>query len=312
MPSRGDFLQRGLPASFIDPWDEWLQRSIAASRAALGGAWLDAYLTSPIWRFAISGGVIDGSIWTGAMMPSVDRVNRYFPLAIVTEVTDTSNVFELLETGGDWFQNVEDLLLKALDHDDLDLDEYAAEISGLGSPVWAPDADAPANMMAIEVDGIRVAIADGLNLTSAAADMLQGLLRQQYGSISLWWTAGSENVSPVVRVFSALPSTERFNELLADPNAVIQPLGTDVQAPLEPEFSDTDSGSIKVPMPDDPELEEKSQAETVLEGKDPVPDFNLPPLDSDKEEPAETPSRPDLPPGKTGTILDALDRPKDQ
>jgi len=51
IPSLGDFVTRDLPREFLDAWDDWLQRSVAESKTALGDAWLNTYLNSPIWRF---------------------------------------------------------------------------------------------------------------------------------------------------------------------------------------------------------------------------------------------------------------------
>ena len=41
MPGHGDFVDRGLPVEFKQTWDDWLQHGMAASRAELGGAWLE-------------------------------------------------------------------------------------------------------------------------------------------------------------------------------------------------------------------------------------------------------------------------------
>ena len=54
VPARGDFVRRTLPAAFVTPWDQWLQAGIAGSKEVLGDAWLEVYLTSPVWRFALS------------------------------------------------------------------------------------------------------------------------------------------------------------------------------------------------------------------------------------------------------------------
>lgn len=51
IPAHGDFVERNLQRSFSLQWDDWLQRGMASSREQLGSHWLDAYLTSPIWRF---------------------------------------------------------------------------------------------------------------------------------------------------------------------------------------------------------------------------------------------------------------------
>src|SRR5690625_4357373 len=83
LPAHGDFIHRGLPTRCVNLWDEWLQGVIGASREQLGENWLDIYLTSPIWRFALSPGVVDEHVWAGIFMPSVDRVGRYFPFSIL-------------------------------------------------------------------------------------------------------------------------------------------------------------------------------------------------------------------------------------
>ena len=89
LPARGDFVQRNLPRSFIDPWDNWLQEALAGSREQLGEQWLRSYLTSPVWRFALSGGLCGEQVVAGVLIPSVDRVGRYFPLAITALLPET-------------------------------------------------------------------------------------------------------------------------------------------------------------------------------------------------------------------------------
>lgn len=85
LPWEGDFIQRGLPGRFVRPWDAWLTQSLAESRDALGGAWADAYLLSPPWRFVIEPGVVDECGWSGVLVSSIDRVRRYFPLTLALE-----------------------------------------------------------------------------------------------------------------------------------------------------------------------------------------------------------------------------------
>ena len=67
LPARGDFVRRRLPLAFVEPWDGWLQEAIVASRRALGERWLDVYLTSPMWRFALSAGLCGEPAAAGRM-----------------------------------------------------------------------------------------------------------------------------------------------------------------------------------------------------------------------------------------------------
>ena len=84
MPALGDFFRLNLPRDFVDAWDGWLQEELAGSRASLGEHWLDCYLVGPLWRFALGPGLCETRAYAGVMMPSVDRVGRYFPLTVAT------------------------------------------------------------------------------------------------------------------------------------------------------------------------------------------------------------------------------------
>lgn len=57
LASRGDFVSRALPQSFVGPWDSWLAAGLLASQQRLGGDWLNVYLVSPLWRFVLAPGV---------------------------------------------------------------------------------------------------------------------------------------------------------------------------------------------------------------------------------------------------------------
>ncbi|HYM01799.1 MAG TPA: type VI secretion system-associated protein TagF, partial [Stellaceae bacterium] len=83
LPARADFVTRRLPPSAVETWHAWLAEALVAMRAALGEAWLDAYLHGPIWRFALPAGVIGPKATAGTLMPSVDSVGRYFPFSIM-------------------------------------------------------------------------------------------------------------------------------------------------------------------------------------------------------------------------------------
>ena len=89
LPARGDFLTRSLSREFINRWDDWLQSGMNASRQALGEAWLDTYLTSPLWRFVLPAGICGNTAFAGVLMPSMDKVGRYFPMTVVRQIDGT-------------------------------------------------------------------------------------------------------------------------------------------------------------------------------------------------------------------------------
>jgi type VI secretion system protein ImpM len=82
LPSRGDFVGRGLPRSFLRPWQAWVDAALSASRRMLGEAWLPAWLEAPVWRFAMQGGACGPDAVLGLMLPSVDRAGRHYPLTV--------------------------------------------------------------------------------------------------------------------------------------------------------------------------------------------------------------------------------------
>src|SRR5206468_3770015 len=115
VPNLGDFASRRLPPAFISAWDGWLQEVLHGSRTALGEAWLDTYLTMPIWRFVLLPGTVGDSGWAGIVMPSVDRVGRAFPLTIAVQLTSCADAACAIFHAGDWFARLEDAALSVLD-----------------------------------------------------------------------------------------------------------------------------------------------------------------------------------------------------
>lgn len=205
LPARGDFVSRGLPPSLLTPWDQWLQAALAASRQQLGDQWLDHYLTSPLWRLALSGGACGPQPYSGVLMPSVDRVGRYYPLLLAAPVADGADLLAL--TAAAWFATAEQLALQAL-ADDLDLDQFAAQVAALGSPPMTPQ---PA---AAEPLAWQVALTDLSDLSQIGQVLAGPLLGRWATGHSLWWTAGSDRIAPCLLLCQGLPPPERFTGLL--------------------------------------------------------------------------------------------------
>lgn len=82
LPAHGDFVRRGLPPSFCEPWDGWLQAGIAAARESLGEAWEAAWDAAPAWRFALPAGACGPDPVAGVVAPSADAVGRRFALTV--------------------------------------------------------------------------------------------------------------------------------------------------------------------------------------------------------------------------------------
>jgi len=207
LPARGDFVTRRLTRDFTDPWDAWLQDAIAMSAQQLGADWLDIYLTAPIWRFLLSPGICGQGAMLGLMMPSVDRVGRYFPLTLAVTVADCAAPAKAMLTAGAWFDEVEQLALSALE-DDADLDRIDEQAEAIAPP----GGDEPGAASYRTDRAVSVELGEGgVDAAAGAIDGMLGLLAARY---TLWWTSGSARCKPALVFSESLPSVERFAALL--------------------------------------------------------------------------------------------------
>ena len=203
LPAYGDFIFRHLSSAFINPWDEWLQHFVSGSQEQIGEDWLNIYLTSPIWRFVLSPGVIDNNMWAGLLMPSVDRVGHYFPISIVKPFSSSTSPVDFILKQGRWFDELERHCLTAL-NGNIDGDELISivtEIEVLPQQSYQPTCNLgePGPML------FGLASADDEQLNSVMPYMLSAALATELNSISLRQTAGSELVSPVLFSCQGLP-----------------------------------------------------------------------------------------------------------
>lgn len=204
VPARGDFVTRRLPRAFLDPWDGWLQAAIGCSRDQLGEDWLPAYLTCPVWRFALSAGLCGPHAAAGVVMPSVDRVGRYFPFVLAALLPDCGNPADLPAGAGGWFDGMETLALSALE-DGFDLDRFDDDLQALGLPSCiAPGVRADGAKPAAPMLGWRIPLA-APDLAAAYPDALDRLLQAVFSRYSLWWTTRSEQIEPSLLVCTGLP-----------------------------------------------------------------------------------------------------------
>jgi type VI secretion system protein ImpM len=131
IPARGDFVQAGLPRTFTDPWDDWMQRMVGASRSVLGQAWRPAWLEAPVWRFALSPGICGPDAAIGLWVPSVDSVGRYFPFTVAAVASAADSRGLMREAGG--FLTAAELVARDALENDLPPDELAARLAAAAS-----------------------------------------------------------------------------------------------------------------------------------------------------------------------------------
>jgi type VI secretion system protein ImpM len=211
LPGRGDFIGRHLPKAFLQPWDIWLQAAIARSQDQLGAFWRERYCTSPIWRFALGPGLCGPAGYAGILMPSVDRVGRYYPLAIAVPLAADCPLLALPIAGETWFHQAEQIALAALEGDDLDLEAFNQRVEALGAPSAAgfpEDGAVAGNAWYCPLPELR-------ELAGASPALAGHLLRRAFPRPSLWWTDGSDCIARCLLICDGLPPVDGFAALLA-------------------------------------------------------------------------------------------------
>jgi len=221
LPSHGDFLRRRVSDGFVGVWDAWLQESLATSRTALGDTWLDVYLTSPVWRFACASGACGSAPVIGVMVPSVDRVGRYFPLTLVGELPRDAGSPMSVALGADaFFDAAERLVIDTFEGDQIDIDTFDEQLIRLGGQLdvarLSPRVvlDAASALLDDPADGWHVALASAIDLRSAFDQVFAQRLNDVYDPVVLWWTDGSARMQPCCLVSRGLPHPDSFASLL--------------------------------------------------------------------------------------------------
>lgn len=217
LPALGDFVSRRLPRHFIEPWDQWLQASMRSSQELLGDEWLSLFLVSPIWRFAVSPGVCGPSGWAGVVMPSVDRVGRYYPLTLAQELA-TEAMLPLFLPEANWFGQLEAAALSVLDQG-FDLERFDTRLFELGSAtnatspyfqsITATDVGQPGGKLGFRFD------LDGLGYSDLLFPRLSlSLIERFLPGYSLWASEGVQFSRPTFLCCEGLPPIDAYADFL--------------------------------------------------------------------------------------------------
>jgi type VI secretion system protein ImpM len=220
IPSLGDFASRRLPQPFIDTWDNWLQLSMTASRAALGASWLDTYLNSPIWRFLLLPGVIGDAMWAGVMMPSVDKVGRHFPLTIAAAHLPQAGSLAAVVAAREWYAELEEAALATLDIG-FTVDQFETRLAALPFPQMSAPSGEAATRDLVQwwrdpARPMEITLPAGYSVQHQMLGAATQLLQSMSSGKSLWWQEMEEAGSSRLRCFTALPHPEHHAALLQD------------------------------------------------------------------------------------------------
>ena len=216
LPSLGDFASRRLDPAFIECWDDWLAEGLQALRQQQPDAWLDAYLQAPSWCFLLMPGSLPGALgplgrlaWAGVLMPSVDRVGRYFPFTLALPLTALPSSEEGLPTFLQalwlWLARLDDLAADAL-QDDWTVEQVEAELARLGCLEWVGAA-----ALAIPASSLPPPLPQGqpgqtleLELAAGSAAEASALWTPPVAGRS-YWLAGAAQGGPRRMVCAGLP-----------------------------------------------------------------------------------------------------------
>jgi type VI secretion system protein ImpM len=212
LPSHGDFVSRRLPRQFIESWDQWLQGGIAASQEKLAGQWLNTYLVSPIWQFALAPGLCGDDAWAGVMMPSVDKVGRYFPLTLVAKV-NAQQLPQLFNPSCGWFAALSQLALSSLEYE-FDLQQFDAHLQRLSVYDYLSDVAASGQAISGQNSSAKPAFEFKLDTAAATAQAFQQLgdtLKTRFlAQASLWRSFVTDDDNARLLVCQGLPPLDAY------------------------------------------------------------------------------------------------------
>lgn len=210
LPALGDFAQRRLEQDFITGWDAWLQGVIVESQRVLGGDWLATYLRAPVWRFVLAPGVMGARSWSGILLPSVDRVGRYFPLTVCAPLPTFNWSAQEAAALDAWMNRLEDAARACLTHD-ATVAGFETALTAAGSFDLEPPSLPGAAMLASLKARSRACTLPRSPGQAPAFELLAGAaLNELLGGYSLWWDSDGQQA----RAFAHLPPGPAFVDML--------------------------------------------------------------------------------------------------
>jgi type VI secretion system protein ImpM len=206
----------------VDAWDAWLQECIHESRQALQDSWLGTYLTGPVWRFAFASGVCSGGAYAGILVPSVDRVGRYFPLTVVTQLAPDDCPLAIACTSTEWFESAETLVLDAIQAEALDFDTFDERVALLRDRLDMESAGEASRLAQVLRDSDfpgrekrwQISLGTVGSLQSAVSAFAYREMSRALDPLAIWWTQGSGALEPSWLSTRGLPDARAFVAML--------------------------------------------------------------------------------------------------
>lgn len=216
LPGAGDFVQRRLPARFVERWDPHFEQAVAASRERLGERWLAAWHASPVWRFVLSPGACGEQGWAGVMAPAADRVGRCFPMVMTATLDDGTATARVLRDAQRWFDALEHAHAEARQQG-AGAEAFDAWLARLPAPLEVPPGDPSAALQGMGWQGashwrlpLRAPGHDGAFL----AALWSQVTAADHAPWCLWWTHGAAAVPASAMLTRGLPAPQAYAAFL--------------------------------------------------------------------------------------------------
>lgn len=211
LPTECNIVTHALPEQFVTTWQTWLIQSLSQSKSQLGTAWLDSYLTTPIWRFALSAGVCDDNAWVGILMPSVDCDGLYFPLTLAVNVDANYAITHSLTLADHWFEQLEAMALTVLE-ENISLPQFIDLLASL------PKFSVKNQQYTVTNTQASIQVYHAEPVTEAFVELTADLLNTHLQHYSLWHRARTELEVAALLVYQNLPDKQEFVNFLSKPS----------------------------------------------------------------------------------------------
>jgi len=212
LPVKRDFIAEQVPLGFLPSFEPWLQGAVGTSRMLMGSRWQEIYLSAPIWRFWL-GTSHCGRTVTGAFMPSIDGVGRFFPL-VVMAMADEGHVIPppSHDPQSDWFDAAEDFLLSTLD-ETAAFTSLVEALAALPPPRQMPTPPALPNILT-RGDGTLIHVTPTPDIDAAFASLSAADDAGLMTSGTFWWTIGGDALPAISIACRQLPDPHLFSGFL--------------------------------------------------------------------------------------------------
>lgn len=209
--SLGDFASRRLPDEWVHAVDGWLSQSLRSSQEVLGEHWLPVYLGAPVWRFAWGPQVVDGHWWFGVLMPSCDKVGRYFPLVVAQARSAPPDDRIGLDHLDLWWTELARAVLGTLEEAST-VEAFESALHDL--PPWPGARGGALPAVTLAELGERFALPPGAALSDVVHGLASAGLRQRLSGHGFWWPWRTDAESGRCLVIPHLPPPAAFVHLL--------------------------------------------------------------------------------------------------